>query len=57
MNSEDCGVTTAEEYLYIAALITAISLFHIHCHMALTILEISHSFLPVDKPNILGFSI
>ena len=41
MNSKDCGVTAAEEY--IAALITVVSLFHIHCHMALTILEISHS--------------
>ena len=43
MNSEDCSVTAAEEYMYIAALITAISLFHIHCHMALTVLETSHS--------------
>ena len=41
MNSKDCGVTAAEEY--IAALITIVSLFHIHCHMALTILKISHS--------------
>ena len=37
MNSKDCGVTAAEEY------IIAISLFCIHCHMALTVLEISHS--------------
>ena len=43
MNWKDCGVTAAEEYMYIAALIAAVSLFHIHCHMALTILEISHS--------------
>ena len=43
MNSKDCGVTAAEEYMYIAALITAFSLFHIHCHMARTVLEISHS--------------
>ena len=41
MNSKDCGVTAAEEY--IAALIAAVSLFRIHCHMALTVLEISHS--------------
>ena len=41
MNSEDCGVTATEEY--IVALITAISLFCIHFHMALTVLEISHS--------------
>ena len=41
MNSKDCGVTAAEEY--IAALITVVSLFRIHCHMALTVLEISHS--------------
>ena len=39
MNSEDCGVTAAEEYMYIGA----VSLFRIHCHMARTILEISHS--------------
>ena len=39
MNSEDCGVTAAEEYMYIAA----VSLFRIHCHMARTVLEISHS--------------
>ena len=43
MNSEDCGVTAAEEYMYIAALIAAVSLFRIHCHMARTVLEISHS--------------
>ena len=43
MNSEDCGVTAAEEYMYIAALIDVVSLFRIHCHMALTVLEISHS--------------
>ena len=42
MNLKDCGVTAAEEY--IAALITAVSLFRIHCHMAFTVLEISHSF-------------
>ena len=42
MNSKDCGVTAAEEY--IAALIAVVSLFRIHCHMALTVLEISHSF-------------
>ena len=41
MNSKDCGVTAAEEY--IAILIVAVSLFHIPCHMALTVLEISHS--------------
>ena len=43
MNSEDCGVTATEEYMYIAALIIIVSLFRIHCHMALTVLEISHS--------------
>ena len=43
MNSEDCGVTAAEEYMYIAALIAAVSLFRIHCHMALIVLKISHS--------------
>ena len=43
MNSEDYGVTAAEEYMYIAALITSVSLFRIHCHMALTVLEIFHS--------------
>ena len=43
MNSEHCGVTVAKEYIYIAALITVISLFRIHCHMARTVLEISHS--------------
>ena len=43
MNSEDCGVTAAEEYMYITALIVAVSLFRIHCHMACTVLEISHS--------------
>ena len=43
MNSEDYGVTATEEYMYIAALIAAVSLFRIHCHMALTVLEISHS--------------
>ena len=37
MNSKDCGVTAAEEY------IAVVSLFRIHCHMALTVLEISHS--------------
>ena len=37
MNSKDCSVTAAEEY------IAAISLFCIHCHMALTVLEIYHS--------------
>jgi len=37
MNSKDCGVTAAEEY------IATVSLFRIHCHMALTVLEISHS--------------
>ena len=41
MNSKDYGVTATEEY--IAALIVVVSLFHIHCHMALTVLEISHS--------------
>jgi len=41
MNSKDCGVTAAEEY--IAALIAVVSLFRIHCHMALTVVEISHS--------------
>ena len=39
MNSEDCGMTVAEEYMYIAAVL----LCHIHCHMARTVLEISHS--------------
>ena len=39
MNSKDYGVTAAEEYMYIAA----VSLFRIHCHMARTVLEISHS--------------
>ena len=43
MNSEDCGMTAAEEYMYIAALIAAILLFRIHCHMARTVHEISHS--------------
>ena len=43
MNSKDCGVTAAEEYMYITALIAIVSLFLIHCHMARTILEISHS--------------
>ena len=43
MNSEDCGMTAAEQYMYIAALIAAGSLFRIHCHMARTVLEISHS--------------
>ena len=43
MNSKDNGVTAAEEHMYIAALIAAITLFRIHCHMALTVLEISHS--------------
>ena len=32
-------MTAAEEYMYIAA----VSLFRIHCHMARTVLEISHS--------------
>ena len=41
MNSKDCTVTAVEEY--IAALITTVSLFRIHCHMARTILKISHS--------------
>ena len=36
-------MTAAEEYMYIAALITAVSLFRIHCQMARTVLEISHS--------------
>ena len=40
MNSKDCGVTAAKEYMYIAALIAAVSLFRIHCHMAGTVLEI-----------------
>ena len=43
MNSEDCGMTAAEEYMCIAALITVVSLLRIRCHMARTILEISHS--------------
>ena len=43
MNLEDYGVTAAEEYMYIVALIAAVSLFHIHCHMTCTVLEISHS--------------
>ena len=43
MNSMDYGMTAAEEYMYIAALIAAVSLFHIHCHMARTVLKISHS--------------
>ena len=41
MNSEDCGVTATEGY--IAAIIVVVSLFRIHCHMALTILQIAHS--------------
>ena len=41
MNSKDCGVTAAEEY--IAALIAAVSLFRKNCHRALTVLKISHS--------------
>ena len=41
MNSKDCDMTAVEEY--IAALIAVVSLFRIHCHMALTVLEISHS--------------
>ena len=41
MNSKDCGVTAAEEY--IAALIAVVSLFRINCHMAFSLLEISHS--------------
>ena len=41
MNSKDCSVTATEEY--IAALIAVVSLFRIHYHMALTVLEISHS--------------
>ena len=32
-------MTAAEEYMYIAV----VSLFRIHCHMARTVLEISHS--------------
>ena len=36
-------MTVAEEYMYITALIAAVSLFRIHCHMARTVLEISHS--------------
>ena len=43
MNSEDYGMTAAKEYMYIAALIATVSLFRIHCHMARTVLEISHS--------------
>ena len=43
MNSKDYGMTATEEYMYIAALIAAVSLFRIHCHIALTVLEISHS--------------
>ena len=41
MNLKDCGMTAAEEY--IVALIVVVSLFCIHCHMACTVLEISHS--------------
>ena len=41
MNWKDYGGTAAEEY--IATLIAVVSLFRIHCHMALTVLEISHS--------------
>ena len=41
MNLKDYGVTAAEEY--ITALIAVVSLFRIHCHMARTVLEISHS--------------
>ena len=37
MYSKDCGVTAAKEY------IVDVSHFRIHCHMALTFLEISHS--------------
>ena len=36
---EDHGVTAGEENILIAA----VSLFRIHCHMARTVLEISHS--------------
>ena len=36
-------MSAAEEYMYIASLIAAISLFRIHCHMARPVLEISHS--------------
>ena len=36
-------MTATEEYMYIAALIADVSLFRIRCHMALTVLEISHS--------------
>ena len=36
-------MTAAEEYIYIVALIAAVSLFCKHCHMAHTVLEISHS--------------
>ena len=43
MKSEDSCMTAAEEYMYIAALIAAVSLFRVHCHMARTVLEISHS--------------
>ena len=43
MNSEDCGMTAAEEYMYIAALVVVVSLLRQHCHMPLTVLEISHS--------------
>ena len=41
MNSKDCAMTAVEEY--IAALIAVVSLFRIHCHMTLAVLEISHS--------------
>ena len=37
MNYKDYGVTAAKEY------IAAVLLFRIHCHMAHTVLEISHS--------------
>ena len=41
MNSKDCSVNAAKKY--ITAIIVTVSLFRIHCHMALTVLEISHS--------------
>jgi len=43
MNSEGYGVTSAEEYMYIAALIAIALLFRVHCYMARIVLKISHS--------------
>ena len=58
MISEDCSVTAAEEYMYIAALIASVSLFRIHCHMARTVLEICGAvFHPSSAaPSMEGFT-